>query len=243
MHNLLIGGWFDNRRVVLTISNFAGKDPVSNANRYDRKNKKNIQIPSPASIQIYNKFMGGLDKADMFFPLYRTKLRTRKWYHRIAIHLIQLDLINSYFIYKEVGGKGSLLCFHVDVWRCLLKSLETSNSDEDLEAPFKVYHSLKTKNVSNQVRHDKFNHWPLKSTINRCKMDGCSSHTTFIYLKCQVYLCVGKGGENCFLEFHGVLWAHLHIYHWNFAFAVDIVTDCLSHENSKFLIPEFLLYT
>ena len=239
----MIGGWFDNRRVVLTISNFAGKDPVSNANRYDRKNKKNIQIPSPASIQIYNKFMGGLDKADMFFPLYRTKLRTRKWYHRIAIHLIQLDLINSYFIYKEVGGKGSLLCFHVDVWRCLLKSLETSNSDEDLEAPFKVYHSLKTKNVSNQVRHDKFNHWPLKSTINRCKMDGCSSHTTFIYLKCQVYLCVGKGGENCFLEFHGVLWAHLHIYHWNFAFAVDIVTDCLSHENSKFLIPEFLLYT
>lgn len=115
MHNLLIGGWFDNRRVVLTISNFAGKDPVSNANRYGRKNKKNIQIPSPASIEIYNKFMGGLDKADMFLSLYRTKLRTRKWYHRIAIHLIQLGLINSYVIYKEVGGKGSPLYFHVDV--------------------------------------------------------------------------------------------------------------------------------
>ena len=239
----MIGGWFDNRRVVLTISNFAGKDPVSNANRYGRKNKKNIQIPSPASIEIYNKFMGGLDKADMFLSLYRTKLRTRKWYHRIAIHLIQLGLINSYVIYKEVGGKGSPLYFHVDVWRCLLKSLETRNSDKDLEAPFKVYCSLKTKNVSNQVRHDKFNHWLLKSTINWCKMDGCSSRTTFIYLKCQVYLCVEKGGENCFLEFHGVLWAHSHIYHWNFAFAVDIVTDCLSHENSKFLIPEFLLYT
>ena len=62
--------------MVFTISNFAGKDPVSNANHYDCKIKKNIQIPHPGSIEIYNKFMGRVDKADMFLSLYHTKIHT-----------------------------------------------------------------------------------------------------------------------------------------------------------------------
>ena len=198
-HNLVICGWYDNRRV-LTVSNFVGKDPVSEANRYDRKNHKEVKVPRPASIGIYNQFMGGVDKADMLLSLYRTKMRTRKWYHRIAFHLILLAVVNSFVVYRQFGGTGSLLDFHVDICRS-----SDIGSDEEDTPPAKKTRSLKASMVPQSVRSDNIGHRPLKSTINRCKMDGCSSRTMFICSKCQVYLCVGKGGETCFLNFHGVV--------------------------------------
>lgn len=73
--SLVICSWYDNRSV-LTISNFLGKDPVSNCRRYDRK--ETVSISHPASVELYNKFMGLADKADMLLSFYRTKNRRRK---------------------------------------------------------------------------------------------------------------------------------------------------------------------
>lgn len=149
--------------------------------------------------------MGGVDKADMLLSLYRTKMRTRKWYRRIAFHLISLAVVNSFVVYRQLGGTGSLLDFHVDICRSLLQGENNIGSDEEDTPPAKKTRSLKASMVPQSVRSDNIVHWPLKSTINRCKMDGCSSRTMFICSKCQVYLCVGKGGETCFLNFHGVV--------------------------------------
>ena len=106
-NNLVICTWYDNRRL-LTLSNYLGKDPVDVAKRYDKKQKEIIQIPRPANVQVYNSFMGGVDKTDMFLALYRTKLRTQKWYRRIAIHVLPLAVVNAFVIYREIGGNGSL---------------------------------------------------------------------------------------------------------------------------------------
>ena len=73
-HNLIIRGWYDNRRV-LTISNFVGKNPVSEANRYDRKNRKDLKVPRPTSVEICNPYMGGVDKADMYLAPPSTERR------------------------------------------------------------------------------------------------------------------------------------------------------------------------
>ena len=48
------------------------------ANRFDCRNSKIIQVPHPASVVIYNCFMGGVDKADMLLSLYCSKMRSRK---------------------------------------------------------------------------------------------------------------------------------------------------------------------
>jgi hypothetical protein len=69
---LAIVSWYDNQRVLM-ISNFLGKDPVGNCKRYDAKKKEVISVVRPACVELYNKLMGGVDKADMFFSLYRTK--------------------------------------------------------------------------------------------------------------------------------------------------------------------------
>ena len=70
------------------ISNFVGKEPVGKCTQYIRKKKATETIERPASVELYNNYMGGVDKSDMMLALYRTKYRSRKWNQRIALHLI-----------------------------------------------------------------------------------------------------------------------------------------------------------
>ena len=199
---LVLCCWYDNRRVI-TISNFLGKDPISEANHFDRVKKQKISVPS---VELYNQYMGGVDKADMYLALYRTKLRTRKWYHRLAFHFMSMAVINSYIVYREVDGQGSLLDFLTDICRCLASSGETNSSDEmisDEEGVVKKMRSFKASYVPHAIRFDKRSHWPLQCEMpQRCKHNNCTRRTRFLCSKCQVYLCVT--GTECFLNFHGV---------------------------------------
>ena len=202
---LVICAWYDNRRV-LTISNFLDKDPVSNCKRYDRKKKEDVSVPRPACIELYNKFMGGVDKADMLLSLYRTKHRSKKWYHRIAFHLISLAAVNAFVMYREIGGSGSLVDFLVDICRCLLVSESHDSADssnDEATVPISQQRSLRANQVPDGIRYDKCNHWPLQcEKPQRCKWEGCARRTRFLCTKCQVYLCTT--GTSCFLDYHGV---------------------------------------
>ena len=101
--SIVVTAWYDNKQV-LTLSNYVGKDPIGKCNCYDKLQKKRIEIDRPNSVVIYNKFMVGVDKADMLLSLYRTKYRLRKWYHRLAFHLLSLAVINSWTIYRQTPG-------------------------------------------------------------------------------------------------------------------------------------------
>ena len=201
-NGLVICAWYDNRRV-LTISNL-GKYPIGEGKRCDKVGKETINISHPASVELYNKFMGGVDKADMYLALYRSKVRTRKWYHRIAFHLMSLAVINAFVVYREIGGHGSLLQFITDTCRSLLASDSVPQRDALNEPPIaKRCRSLKANDVPDNICLDKINHWPLQcDEPQRCKNPECGRRTRFICSKCQVFLCVT--GTKCFLDFHGI---------------------------------------
>ena len=74
--------------------------------------------------------MGGVDKADMLLSLYCTKLRKKKWYHRIAFQLLSLAVVNSLVMYRDIGGEGSLIDFPV-ICRSLLASEPSHCGNED----------------------------------------------------------------------------------------------------------------
>ena len=149
-----------------------------------------IKLPRPASVAMYNKFMGGVDKADMFLSLYRSKMRSKKWYHRIAFHLLQLTAVNSYSLYKEIGGNGSYLDFLVDICGSLVAAEDVDRVDrEDLPKIEINNRSLKASNVPKSIRYDRIDHWPLQLTKTRCKYPGCNRRTTFKCSKCSVFLC------------------------------------------------------
>ena len=73
--NLVIGvvicTWYGN-----TASNFIAKEPIGNFSRYEKKERKCIELTRPASIETYNQYMGAVNKAAMMLSLYKKKCRT-----------------------------------------------------------------------------------------------------------------------------------------------------------------------
>ena len=67
----VVCAWNGNRRV-LTMSNFVGRTSIDECNRYDRAQKKMLKV---AGLALYNRFMGGVDKADMLMVLYKSKCK------------------------------------------------------------------------------------------------------------------------------------------------------------------------
>ena len=149
--------------------------------------------------------MGGVDKADMMLSFYKSKHRSRKWYHRIFFHLVNLSIVNSWILYKSIGGETSLVDFTVDIIRCLLRGVEDIGAEpkEDSIIMSKLK-SLKFVDVPLALKYDGKQHWPVQicSEPQRCKMPECKKRTRFMCSKCSIYLCVI--GSHCFLNFHNV---------------------------------------
>ena len=139
------------------MSNYFGKNPVSECGRYNRSPKKKIKLPCLAVVQVYIKFMGGLDKADILISLHKTKCKTKKWYHWIFFHLLTLSIVNAWIIYREIGGNGTLLDFIIRTSRCLISATSDSN-DEIQELPQKRRSGIRANQVPDDIQYDVKNH-------------------------------------------------------------------------------------
>ena len=123
--------------------------------------QKRLAIKQPASVELYNQFMGGVDKANMYLPLYRSKFRNRKWYHRIVTHFFNLAVVNSYVLYKELGGNGPLVDFLSDICRCLMAVVDfPDNHNDEIPRTAKKVRSVRANDVPDAIRLDK----PLADT-------------------------------------------------------------------------------
>ena len=45
--------------------------------------------------------MGGVDLADMLISLYRTPYKTRRWYLRVVVHLLDICKVNAWLLYRR----------------------------------------------------------------------------------------------------------------------------------------------
>ena len=165
-----------------------------------------LKVTRPASVALYNRFMGGVDKTDMVMALYKSKCKTSKLYQRIAIHLLSLAVVNAWVIYRESGGAGALLPFLQSIAICLVKGEKFNQEGElsDREVMTKPTRSLKRKHIPCEIRYDGYNQWPVQveGCAQRCKDEMCTRKTRLYCSKCQVFLCMT--GSTCFLTFHGV---------------------------------------
>ena len=201
---IVVVPWYDNK-TVLTTSNYQGTSPKTKCKRWDKKKKESISIDRPASVTVYNKFMGGVDKSDMMLALYRTKYRTRKWYQRLAMHFFSQSCVNAWIVHCSLcpDNSSSYIDFILDIALCLLHGQHNL-----LHCPENPEPQLKKKRVSRcdvpmVIRYDKYDHWPILCDLKnceRCKMEGCNGKTKFKCSKCNLYLCVAK--RDCFVAFH-----------------------------------------
>ena len=89
--------WKDSKRVLIG-SNQCGINPVSYYKRWDKDQKKKVNVPAPEIIRQYNKYMGGVDTTGMSCSLHPIQFRSKKWYMRLVWRVFDLMVLNSWLI-------------------------------------------------------------------------------------------------------------------------------------------------
>lgn len=208
--------WYDNRPVTL-LSSYIGAHPVSHVDRWDRSQKKKIKVPCPAAVSTYNQHMGGVDLLDSLIALYRTNIRSKKWYHRLVFHFIDMAVVTSWLLYRrDCTGNGMtrsdhmrLYAFKAQIAHSLCKSKKDVRKRGRISGGISQQYEEKRKKqghtapIPNQdVRLDSTAHWPVMcDKKGRCRVPGCPGTPKVMCRKCSTHLCF-TADKNCFLKFH-----------------------------------------
>ena len=68
-------------------------------------------VPIPIIVYNYNRFMNGVDRSDQLIKYYNVLRQTHKYWKTLFLHFIDIAIVNSYIIYKEVHPRGKLSHF------------------------------------------------------------------------------------------------------------------------------------
>lgn len=205
---VMVVKWLDNKSVCLA-SNYVGVHPISNTRRYNKTTKSRIDVSMPQIVKQYNMHMGGVDLADMLIALYRTQMKTHKWYLNIFSQLLDVCVNNAWLQYrndcKQLKEKYVLRLkeFRVQIAIALSSKGKPKVGRKDKVTSLSENLKIKNKIVPrpiDDVRLDCYSHMPIVVIKGRCRM--CKKgQTTISCSKCNTRLCI-TSKRNCFLNFH-----------------------------------------
>ena len=110
--------------------------------------------------------MGGVDKADILLSLYRTRFRSRKLYNRLAFHMFSQAAVNSWLLYRQIGGHATFVKFLAKICFSMIKSgAQRIEMNEEEDEPDQVYRSMRANDVPSDIKHDKYDHLPVMIEI------------------------------------------------------------------------------
>ncbi|CAF1130780.1 unnamed protein product [Rotaria magnacalcarata] len=176
--------WKDTKRVLIG-SNQNGINPVGYFKRWNKDQKKKVDVPAPEIVRQYNKYMGGVDTTGMLCSLHPIQFRSKKWYMRLVWRIFDLMILNSWLISKFILGRDGnwrierLFEFKLYIARALLQTsryptpvtfkyindgsnkVDSSNESDDdtlISSSIKRGRRESKLSVSNDVRYDSYNH-------------------------------------------------------------------------------------
>ena len=86
--------WKDTKRVLVG-SYQSGIDPVSHYKRWNKEQKKKVNVLAPEIIRQYNKYMDGVDRTGMLCSRHPIQFQSKKWYMRLVWRVFDLMILNS----------------------------------------------------------------------------------------------------------------------------------------------------
>lgn len=93
-------GWLDKKKITF-VSNYVAIEPLGSCKRWVKTCGRKVEVTRPAIVEQYNKFMGGVDLADMLIELYRIKIKNNRGYFRIIHWGLNLAVVNSWLLYRK----------------------------------------------------------------------------------------------------------------------------------------------
>ena len=194
--------WMD-KKLVSMLTNLHDNTTVIKTRRTKDTQSRQEQVTKPLCIDEYNRYMGGVDKSDQMLSYYGFNHKTLKWTNRVAFHLLDLAIVNSYILYKLSTQQKKHMThsqFRIDIAKNLLLTAgvdeETGLPDEPQPAPGDRLHSRHFPSKIPQRENG-------KQSQRQCVV--CSQHkgngrktTTYACRNCNVALCVVP----CFELYH-----------------------------------------
>lgn len=216
--------WKDNKGVLL-LSSYVGVQPEMICQRWSKEQACRVALPQPSIVNMYNRYMGGVDLCDRYISLYRCYVWTNKWTVRAFNHFVDLVIINCWIMHKrqqniDAEKKMTLLEFKVYIGKTLIgfsskgkevvvrnrSNIPFSSQSESSKSP-ETSGSAKRRKVNVPLtveeRYNCLDHFPQfieAKNASKCRAPGCSSRTRTICIKCKLYLCTND--NNCFLRYH-----------------------------------------
>lgn len=177
--------WHDNSIVSLA-SNFLPVHPTHSVKRYSLKEQKRITVEQPHNIFVYNRNMGGVDRADQNISLYRVALRGKKWYMPLIFHMLDMCEHNAWQLHRMQGGSLDHLSFRGGVVISILEGNQRRFSKRSKPSPLETADS----------RYDRMDHLIVtQEKQTRCRH--CHKKVSTKCEKCNVALHVA-----CFKPYH-----------------------------------------
>ena len=210
--------WKDNKAVYIA-SNKYGMEPFSTCDRFNRIERKSIQVPVPACIKKYNAGMGGVDLLDNLVACYRIIYRVKKWWFPLYTWSLSVSAVNAWRLRQAIRGEREP---YLDFLRELCTEM------------FEVHGSPPAKRnplpVNDNIRFDEHNHLIVgiydeagKPHRKNCKQ--CYATTkqrlksVYQCEKCAVPLHVHCFKEGLILSTNSKeFWAKILFYWFNFIF-------------------------
>ena len=184
--------WRDNRVVTLLSTNSQPQNQ-STVQRRERDGTR-TNVPCPEAMDLYNRYMGGVDKNDQLRQYYHVRLKSRKVYKYIFWFLFEVCMANTYILHQNYSGGAKLTLkeFRLEVARGLVGD----------------YNSRKRPGRSSQtptvlpIRHFPVKHLQGEKTVRvRCGL--CGKQSQWWCQDCQLHLChTGIPATDCFMKHH-----------------------------------------
>lgn len=212
--NVIAVKWHDNKCVTL-LSNAVGVEPVGSVKRFDVEAKCKVNIPCPSIVLAYNKHMGGIDLSDMLVSLYKTPIRSHRWYLPLFGYILDVSVVNAWLLHKREATMLNEELMALKNFRCEIASTMVKvNKKVSVGRPLSKSNSPRNGNTKRaaqkrapaaDIRYDCLDHWPMPMGSEAQSRGRCAScHkgvSGFKCTKCDVFLCL-KNKQMCFVEYH-----------------------------------------
>ena len=172
--------WHDNQ-VVTVASNVYDALPTARKSRWNRKEKKVVQVEMPGAIQQYNQAMGGVDLFDQSVAAYRIRIRSKKWWWPLLNWGVNAAAVKAWMLKKMVTGddKLSLLDF---IREAVTETLFKHGAPRDRPGrPLAVSGAAAVS-----ARADGRGHWPEKAETRRGRCRHCGRRSAYSCVRCCV---------------------------------------------------------
>ncbi|KAM4630947.1 piggyBac transposable element-derived protein 4-like [Polymixia lowei] len=194
-NKLLFVRWKDTREVLMCSTfhkAYEGDTVRRRVKRNGHWTTKNV--PIPAAVKEYNRYMGGVDVSDVLTGFYSVIHRTKKWYKAFFYHFVDIAVVNAFILHQEMAKTMKQKALTQKAFQETLV-LELAGIGSPSTAPSALA-PLAPHGASHKPKYISDD-----STIGRRKCKSCGNKTPIMCVSCNVPLCFLPKRE-CFNLWH-----------------------------------------